>query len=83
VAVAYIAFLAIGYHVSALLVVTIFSVILILQLLPTLVPGGLGLIDGLMTVLYIALGIPLVAATGATIMVRPVSLWFLTVLGRC
>ena len=80
-AVAYIAFLAIHCHVSALLVVTTFSIIVILQLLPTFLPGGLGLIDGLMTILYIALGIPRETATGATIMIRLVTLWFLTALG--
>jgi hypothetical protein len=80
-AVAYLAFLTIEYHTSVLLITIIFSIIVILQLLPTFVPGGLGLIDGLMTVLYIALGISRDAATGATIMIRLVTLWFLTTLG--
>jgi glycosyltransferase 2 family protein len=79
--VAYIAFLAVGYQVSALFVVTIFSVMVILQLLPTFLPGGLGLIDILMTTLYLAMGVPREAAAGATIMVRLVTLWFLTTLG--
>jgi len=80
-AVAYLAFLTVEYHVSALLVVTIFSIIVILQLLPTFLPGGLGLIDALMTVLYLALGVPRDAAAGATIMIRLITLWFLTILG--
>lgn len=80
-AVAYIAFLAIGYHVSALFVVTIFSVMVILQLLPTFLPGGLGLIDALMYVFYVAVGVPKEAAMGATFMVRLITLWFLTTLG--
>jgi hypothetical protein len=80
-AVAYLAFLTIEYHASVLLITIIFSIIVILQLVPTFVPGDLGLIDGLMTVLYIALGISRDASTGATIMIRLVTLWFLTTLG--
>jgi hypothetical protein len=80
-AVAYIAFLAVGYHVSVLFVTTVFSVMVILQLLPTFLPGGLGLIDLLMKIFYGAMGIPGEAASGATIMSRFVTLWFLTALG--
>ena len=80
-AVAYIAFLAVGYRAPVLFVTTVFSVMVVLQLLPTFLPGGLGLIDLLMKIFYSAMGIPGNAASGATIMSRLVTLWFLTALG--
>jgi uncharacterized protein (TIRG00374 family) len=79
--VAYIAFLAVGYPVPVFFVITVFSVMVILQLLPTFLPGGLGFIDILMNVFYRAMGVPKGAADGATIMARFVTLWFLTALG--
>ncbi|HTX44524.1 MAG TPA: flippase-like domain-containing protein, partial [Methanocella sp.] len=81
VSVAYIAFLAIGYPVTPILVVTVFSVMVILQMLPIFLPGGIGLVDIIMTTLYMTVGIPKEAAAGATIMVRFVTLWFLTTVG--
>jgi uncharacterized protein (TIRG00374 family) len=80
-AVAYIAFLAVGYRTSVFFVTTVFSVMVILQLLPTFLPGGLGFIDMLMDIFYQAMGIPSKAAIGATIMSRLITLWFLTALG--
>ena len=81
VAVAYIAFIAIGYSVSPGVVVTIFCIMVLLQLIPTFLPGGLGVVDAVMTVLYLSMGVPQLAAAGATIMIRLVTLWFLTVVG--
>jgi glycosyltransferase 2 family protein len=81
VSVAFIAFLAVGHPVSPVLVITVFSVMVILQMLPIFLPGGIGVVDILMTTLYMTVGIPKQASAGATIMVRFVTLWFLTTLG--
>jgi hypothetical protein len=81
VSVAYLAFLAIGNPVSPGFVITVFSIMVILQLLPTFLPGGIGFVDIVMTTLYLAMGIPKAAAAGATIMIRLVTLWFLTSVG--
>lgn len=81
VSVAYIAFLAVGHPVSLVLVVTVFSVMVILQMLPIFLPGGIGVVDIVMTTLYMTVGIPKESAAGATLMVRFVTLWFLTTLG--
>ncbi|WP_128860101.1 lysylphosphatidylglycerol synthase transmembrane domain-containing protein [Methanocella paludicola] len=81
VSVAYIAFMAMGSPVSPVLVVTVFSVMVILQMLPIFLPGGIGVVDIVMTTLYMTVGISKNAAAGATIMVRFVTLWFLTALG--
>ncbi len=66
---------------TPVLVVTVFSVMVILQMLPIFLPGGIGVVDIVMTTLYMTAGIPKVAAAGATIMVRFVTLWFLTTVG--
>ncbi|WP_174591537.1 lysylphosphatidylglycerol synthase transmembrane domain-containing protein [Methanocella conradii] len=81
VSIAYIAFLAIGQPVAPVLVVTVFSVMVILQMLPIFLPGGIGVVDIVMTTLYMTVGIPMESAAGATIMVRFVTLWFLTTVG--
>ncbi|WP_424358293.1 lysylphosphatidylglycerol synthase transmembrane domain-containing protein [Methanocella sp. MCL-LM] len=81
VAVAYIAFRAIGYDVSPGVVITIFCIMVLLQLVPTFLPGGLGIVDAVMTVLYLSMGVPQLSAAGATIMIRLVTLWFLTAVG--
>lgn len=81
VSVAYIAFLSVGNPVTPVLVVTVYSVTTVLQMLPISLPGGLGLTEMVMTILYMTVGIPRAAAAGATIMVRFVTLWFLTTVG--
>jgi uncharacterized protein (TIRG00374 family) len=81
VSIAYIAFLAIGQPVTPVLVITVFSVMVILQMLPIFLPGGIGLVDIVMTTLYITVGIPSEDAAGATIIIRFVTLWFLTTVG--
>ncbi len=81
VSVAYVSFLAVSNPVTPVLVVTLYSVMAVIQMLPIFLPGGLGLMDIVMTMLYMTVGIPRAAATGATIMVRFVTLWFLTTVG--
>jgi uncharacterized protein (TIRG00374 family) len=81
VSIAYIAFLAIGHPVSPALVITVFSVMVILQMLPIFLPGGIGVVDIVMTTLYMTVGISTETSAGATIMVRFVTLWFLTTVG--
>jgi len=81
VTVAYIAFRAIGYEVSPGVVVTIYCIMVLLQLIPTFLPGGLGIVDAVMTVLYLSMGVPQISAAGATILIRLVTLWFLTAIG--
>ena len=81
VAVAYIAFRAIGYEVSPGVVVTIYCIMVLMQLIPTFLPGGLGIVDAVMTLLYTSMGVPTLSAAGATILIRLVTLWFLTAIG--
>jgi hypothetical protein len=57
VSVAYIAFAAIGYNIPVGVVMTIYSMMVLVTLIPAFVPGGLGYVDGLMSLLYSAAGV--------------------------
>lgn len=81
ISIAYVAFMATGHPVSWGIVITIFSVMVMLQFLPTFLPGGLGLVDIVMTLLYLAIGVPYASAAGTTIIIRFVTLWSLTAIG--
>lgn len=81
VSVAYIVFMALGHEVSIGVIITIYSMMVLLQLIPTFLPGGLGIVDAVMTVLYLSAGLPGSIAAGATVMIRLVTLWFLTAVG--
>jgi uncharacterized protein (TIRG00374 family) len=81
VSVAYIVFMALGHEVSVGVIITIYSMMVLLQLIPTFLPGGLGIVDAVMTVLYLSAGLPGSIAAGATVMIRLVTLWFLTAVG--
>lgn len=81
VSVAYIAFRAIGFSVSPGIVMTVYSMMVLLQLIPTFVPGGLGIVDAVMTVLYESSGMTKIVAASATIIIRMVTLGFLTAVG--
>lgn len=81
VSVAYVVFMALGHEVSVGVIITIYSMMVLLQLIPTFLPGGLGIVDAVMTVLYLSAGLPGSVAAGATVMIRLVTLWFLTAVG--
>lgn len=81
VSVAYIAFAAIGYSIPAGVVVTIYSVMVLVGLIPAFVPGGLGYVDGLMNLLYSLAGVSKSDAFSGTFVIRLVTLWFLTAVG--
>jgi uncharacterized protein (TIRG00374 family) len=81
VSVAYIAFAAIGYNIPIGVVVTIYSVMVLVSLIPAFIPGGLGYVDGLMNLLYSLAGVKKSDAFSGTFVIRLVTLWFLTAVG--
>jgi glycosyltransferase 2 family protein len=81
VSVAYIAFAAVGYNIPVGVVVTIYSVMVLVSLIPTFIPGGLGYVDGLMNLLYGLAGVRQSDAFSGTFVIRLVTLWFLTAVG--
>jgi uncharacterized protein (TIRG00374 family) len=81
VSVAYIAFMAVGYNIPIGVVVTIYSMMVLLTLVPAFIPGGLGYVDGLMNLLYSLAGVRKEDAFSGTFVIRLVTLWFLTAVG--
>jgi uncharacterized protein (TIRG00374 family) len=81
VSVAYIAFAAIGYNIPIGVVMTIYSMMVLVTLIPAFIPGGLGYVDGLMNLLYSLAGVKKNDAFSGTFVIRLVTLWFLTAVG--
>ncbi len=81
VSVAYVAFAAVGYNIPIGVVVTIYSMMVLVSLIPTFIPGGLGYVDGLMNLLYSLAGVSKNDAFSGTFVIRLVTLWFLTAVG--
>jgi len=79
--VAYAAFRSLGVHVPLLAIFAVYSVVIVFQTLPIGLPGGIGLVEILMTALFGAVGIPIHDAAAVTILIRLVQLWFLAILG--
>ncbi|MGC9514180.1 lysylphosphatidylglycerol synthase transmembrane domain-containing protein [Methanocrinis sp.] len=75
------AFKSLGVDVSPLAIFAVYSVIIVFQTLPLGLPGGVGLVEILMTALFSAVGIPIYDAAAVTILIRLVQLWFLALLG--
>jgi uncharacterized protein (TIRG00374 family) len=78
----YIIFLSIGetdIHISILIIT--YTIAMISGWLPLFLPGGLGIVDGTMAILFIYAGVPLEMAVLATLLYRLASYWFNTVLG--
>jgi uncharacterized protein (TIRG00374 family) len=80
-AVAFAAFRSLGVNVSLLAIFAVYSVIIVFQTLPLGLPGGIGLVEILMTALFGAVGISIYDAAAVTILIRLVQLWFLALLG--
>lgn len=79
VSVACISFSAVGFQVPASVIAAIYSVLLLVTMVPTFIPGGLGYVDGLMNLLYGRAGVQ--DAFSGTFVIRLATLWFLTAVG--
>jgi len=79
--VAFAAFRSLGVDVSLLAIFAVYSVIIVFQTLPLGLPGGVGLVEILMTALFSAVGVSIYDAAAVTILIRLVQLWFLALLG--
>ena len=79
--VAVVVFRSMGVIVSFWAVLAVYSVMIFLQMLPIFLPGGVGLVDIVMSTLFTAIGIPVHTAVAATILIRLVQLWMLTAIG--
>ncbi len=79
--VAFSAFRSLGVEVPIFAIFAVYSVIMVFQTLPLILPGGLGIVDILMTALFTAVGVSLHDAAAVTILARVAQLWFHTLLG--
>jgi len=79
--VAVVVFRSMGIFVPLWAVLAVYSVMIFLQMLPIFLPGGVGLVDIMMSTLFTAIGLPIHAAVAATILIRLVQLWILTAIG--
>lgn len=78
----YTVFLSIGeMHVHISVLIITYTIAMISGWLPLFLPGGLGIVDGTMAVLFIYGGVPVEIAVLATLLYRFASYWFNTVLG--
>jgi uncharacterized protein (TIRG00374 family) len=66
-------------HISVLIIT--YTIAMISGWLPLFLPGGLGIVDGTMAVLFIYGGVPVEMAVLATLLYRLASYWFNTILG--
>ena len=79
--VAFAAFRSLGVEVPILALFAVYSVIMVFQNLPLILPGGIGIVEILMTALFTAVGVSLHDAAAVTILARVAQLWFHTLLG--
>ncbi len=79
--VAFAAFRSLGVEVPIFAIFAVYSVIMVFQNLPLILPGGLGIVDILMTALFTAVGVSLHDAAAVTILARVAQLWFHTLVG--
>lgn len=79
--VAVVVFRSMGITVPLWAVLAVYSVMIFLQMLPIFLPGGVGLVDIVMSTLFTAIGLPMHTAVAATILIRLVQLWMLTAIG--
>jgi uncharacterized protein (TIRG00374 family) len=78
----YTVFLSLGHvslHISVLIIT--YTISMIGGWLPFFIPGGLGITEGTMAVLFVYGGVPLEIAVLATLLYRLASYWFNTLLG--
>ncbi len=78
----YTVFLALGnasLHISVLIIT--YTIAMMSGWLPLFLPGGLGITDGTMAVLFVYGGVPLEIAVMATLLYRLASYWFNTIIG--
>ncbi|MDR0913338.1 MAG: UPF0104 family protein [Methanobrevibacter sp.] len=76
----YIIFLAFGSQASPIIIAEVFIVATLLGMIP-LLPGGLGIIDGMMILLFSAGGINPEISAAATVIERLISFWMTTFIG--
>ena len=76
----YFVFLAFGAHISPVIIGEVFILACLAGMIP-LLPGGLGVVDGIMIGFYSVAGISPSISAAATVIERLISFWMATILG--
>lgn len=79
--VAVVVFRSMGVYIPFWAVLAVYSVMIFLQMLPIFLPGGLGVVDIVMSTLFTAIGLSMHTAVAGTILIRMIQLWMLTAIG--
>jgi uncharacterized protein (TIRG00374 family) len=74
-------FLSIGFNISPSAIVVVYSISVSLQTIPLGIPGEVGFMEIVMTILYTLLGVPIAISAAATLLTRVVTLWFKLIVG--
>ncbi|MCC6013310.1 MAG: flippase-like domain-containing protein [Candidatus Verstraetearchaeota archaeon] len=77
----YLAFISMNYYVSYWIVLTVSSLMSMIQIIPIGIPGMIGIMEISITVLFMEFGIPLEIASSVTILMRIITFWFELFLG--
>jgi len=74
-------FYAIGFNISFLEIVIVYSLIMAVQAIPLGVPAEVGLTEIIMTSLFTTLGVPSGISAAATVLTRALTVWFRIMIG--
>jgi len=77
----YVVFISMDYHISYWIILTVSSLMSMIQIIPIGIPGMIGIMEVSITVLFIEFGIPLGIAGSVAILMRIVTFWFELILG--
>lgn len=81
VAAAYTVFLSLGYQIDLGILTLTYTIAMVVGLMPLLLPGGLGAVDGMMALLYLSSGVPKETALLSTLLYRLIAYWLNTLMG--
>lgn len=81
VAVAYFVFQSLNYPISFALIVAVYTIGITVQIVPIGIPGMVGVVETIMSGLYMLAGIPLNVSVAATMMIRFIMMWLEALIG--
>ncbi|MCE5196094.1 MAG: flippase-like domain-containing protein [Negativicutes bacterium] len=77
----YFCFIAAGHPINPILLITGYSMALLLRNVAFFVPGGVGVVEGIMVKMYTSLGVAMEISVVATLSYRLISFWIPILLG--
>ena len=81
IAVAYLVFTSLKFPVPLGIIIAVYTIGISIQIIPVGIPGMVGIVETVMSGLYVASGIPLSLSVAATVMIRLVMMWFEALIG--